>query len=103
MTNSYTTQGLTYGTNVSYISGGYARIGNLVIVNMRINITANLAANAELVKGLPAPAVNNTVIVSVSNNKNTHTYAHYASPSYIFSSDALTNGLMIISCAYIAS
>ena len=102
LTNSYTTQGLTYGTNVSYVAGGYVRIGNLVIVNMRINITANLAANADLIKGLPAPATSDTVIVSVSNNKNVHTYVHYASPSYIFSSDALTNGLMMVSCVYIA-
>ena len=50
---SYITTGLTPNANCSIKAGGYIQIGKLVIVNIRILVTATGAAIA----GLPTPAI----------------------------------------------
>lgn len=51
---AYTTTGLT-PSNCTIGAGGYYRVGNLVIVNMRITTTAAVATGTSFVTGLPAP------------------------------------------------
>ena len=64
MNNSYTTSGLSY-TNCSYIDGGYSKVGDIVIVNIRIKVTAVSPS----ISGFPSyrsKTTNNKNIVSAS-------------------------------------
>ena len=50
---SYSKSGLTPNENCTIKAGGYAKLGNFVIVNIRIDVTANGAS----VSGFPIPAI----------------------------------------------
>ena len=56
------TNGLTY-ENASYSAGGYVRIGNLVIVNIRLTTSANDAK----IHGLPVPMSDNITTLALTN------------------------------------
>ena len=53
-TASYSTTGLT-PTNCTIGAGGYYRVGNLVVVNMRVSTTASISGGTTFISGLPAP------------------------------------------------
>ena len=54
MTNiAYSTEGLSLVGTLE--AGGYAKVGKLVIVNLRFTRTDNTPANTNLVAGLPKP------------------------------------------------
>ena len=55
-------------SSVQVSAGGYAKIGNLVIVNLRLHITETLPKNTHIVS-LPTIGVSN-VAVSIHNNRN---------------------------------
>ena len=56
--NGLTSLGLTFASGVSLKNGGYAKIGKLVILNMRLAFSAFVASNAVVVSHLPKPANN---------------------------------------------
>jgi len=64
----YSTSGLTYNSDFTYISGGYVKMGKLVVVNIRGYTTASIATNTPLVSGFPPVAIS-TNTVCVSNNR----------------------------------
>lgn len=49
---SYSTDGLTFSSG-TILDGGYCKIGNLVIVNMRINVTTTIPAGNTFMTGFP--------------------------------------------------
>lgn len=101
MTQSYITTGLTYASGVSFYAGGYVRIGDIVIVNIRVSISANISANTHIIKGLPAPAVNERAITVTNNTGNS---AMLEPTGEMYCSGALTSGgAFIAGCVYIAS
>lgn len=102
LTNSYTTQGLTYSNNATYVDGGYVQIGNLVVVNIRLSMSSSTAAQTAIIKGLPH--INATTnIASVTNNMNSNIYiASYPSYSYVENATQLSSGTLLCSCVYMA-
>lgn len=65
---TYTTSGLSGSFTV--VSGGYCKIGSIVIVAMRINTTAAISTGTQLMSGLPKPITSTsaaTYIVPVTN------------------------------------
>lgn len=90
----------SYGTNVSYVDGGYCKIGKLVIVNMRVAASQTIPVSGVLVSNLPIPAATNN-IVSVTNNRKAD--ITLGSTGQIGNADQLAQGNIILSCAYITS
>lgn len=73
----YTTEGLTT-SNCVINNGGYYRIGNIIIVNMRINPT--VTGLNSFVSGLPKASVNGTTLAIGNTTDGTGT-AYFASVS----------------------
>lgn len=90
----------SYGTNVSYVDGGYCKIGKLVIVNMRVAASQTIPVSGVLVSNLPIPAATNN-IVSVTNNRKAD--ITLGSAGQIGNADQLAQGNIILSCAYITN
>ena len=90
----------SYGTNVSYVDGGYCKIGKLVILNMRVAASQTIPVSGVLVSNLPIPAATNN-IVSVTNNRKAD--ITLGSMGQIGNADQLAQGNIILSCAYITS
>ena len=95
LTASLTQTGLTT-SNCTIEYGGYARIGNIVILNFRITTTATASQNSTLISGFPtyttSGAVNNAVGV-LAENISDHTYLD----CYINKSGNLINALNVAS------
>ena len=70
--SSYITTGLTY-TNCSLQAGGYCKIGNVVIINVRINTSADNVGSPQI-SGFPANDANMSInglgAVAVKTNPN---------------------------------
>ena len=90
----------SYGTNVSYVDGGYCKIGKLVILNMRVAASQTIPVSGVLVSNLPIPAATNN-IVSVTNNRKAD--ITLGSLGQIGNADQLAQGNIILSCAYITT
>lgn len=58
----------TAGSGVSITSGGYFKLGNLVIINLRLNVTTAVTSGNTIVSGFPA--YTGTTRVSCVNNRN---------------------------------
>lgn len=65
---AYITTGLT-PKNSTITAGGYAKIGHLVIFNIRLNVTTAIGYNSDIITGMPKPNATSTV-VSIQNNRN---------------------------------
>ena len=90
----------SFDPHVSHVSGGYCKIGKIVIVNLRISASQTISAGALLVNGLPTP--NSTQnIVSVTNNRKADMTLN--SQGSIGTADQLSSGNIILSCAYVCS
>ena len=99
---TYTTSGLTTLANITIADGGYYKIGNLVIVNMRILPSANITAGNSLVSNLPKPQkMNNLNKVAVANNQNANLTVDAS--GNLFCSTALNSGSsLILSVTYLS-
>ena len=95
------TSGLTQNSKAGITAGGYARIGKLVVVNIRVNVTEELTAGQSIVSGFPVMNANYTCC-SVQNNKNIDismdTYGSVSS-----SSTAVPTGTLILTFTYICA
>lgn len=98
---AYITSGLTSLANVTIADGGYCKIGNLVIVNLRLVPSANITAGNTLVSGLPKPqTMNNLNKTAVANNQNANLTVDASGG--LFCSTALSSGSsLILSVTYL--
>lgn len=98
---AYITSGLSPLTNVTIADGGYCKIGNLVVVNMRLVPSANITAGNTLVSGLPKPqTMSNLNKTAVANNQNANLTVDASGG--LFCSTALTSGSsLILSVTYL--
>ena len=90
----------SYATNVSYGSGGYCRVGKIIIINLRIALSQNISANTALVSNLPVPNASAN-IVSVMNNRKAD--ITIGTSGQIATADGLNAGNVILSCVYLTS
>ena len=66
---TYSTTGLTYN-NCSLQDGGYYKLGNIVLVNLRIKLTSAFTGGNAVVSGLSVPnSTNNMVTFSTNQTK----------------------------------
>ena len=90
---------VTAGTNVTVNSGGYYKLGNLVIVNIRLTISSG-ASNTNIVYGLPTYSGENRV--SVQNNKNLD-LSITPEGKLQYSSTSVPTGTLIITASYVVN
>lgn len=67
-----TTTGITTTSNVSSISaGGYVRVGNVIILNIRLSLTSTGKASGShtYLKGLPRPVEQQNFSVAIPTNQ----------------------------------
>lgn len=69
--SSFTTSGLTF-VNCTYVSGGYVKIGNIVIIELRVKINTSVAQWGNVISGLPN-AGGREVPLSVKNTSGSNT------------------------------
>ena len=94
---AYDTTGLSY-IHATYVSGGYLRIGKIIIVNLRIS--ADLESDGEInVTNLPMPIVNNYAVVGAIVTTTTGIIVG----GYINSSGALVISTGKVGASYIVS
>ena len=90
---------------ISILSGGYARIGNLVCVNLKISVTGAISQGDPLVKGLPKPVLEyNTGYGAVSLTNNIGRVFNVVGVGSIAYGDStsISSGTVILSGMYIA-
>lgn len=66
---TYTTDKLTLGNNVTFVAGGYCKIGKLVIFNIRINV--GVTGTVTSILGLPKPADQAATFVPLTSEPKT--------------------------------
>ena len=87
---------MTVKSGVTLASGGYFKLGNLVIVNIRATISTNLSASSTLLSGLPGYSGQNRV--SCTNNKKADlTIDPYGQ---LNTAENLSSGTLVVSAAY---
>lgn len=101
LTQSYITTGLSYASGVEYASGGYIRVGNIIIVNIRVFIASDIPASTHIIKGFPLPDVSLQTI-TVTNNKAKPSYVEYATGNMYCDSPLTSNSVFVAGCVYIA-
>lgn len=99
--NSYSIDGLSTPSGITRQNGGYTKIGNLVIVNVRLNCTNSVQTETDILLGLPTP-VGNANIVAVTFNKDTYGVIT-TSGSIRVVGNALTSGVVLASACYLTS
>lgn len=99
--DGYSTAGLSYPSNVSYVDGGYCKIGKLVVVNIRLSITgSNVQVGTAVVANLPAPNITtNNNCVAITNNKKLD--MSMTSTGSITCVEVVTTGTLICSFTYV--
>ena len=81
------------------MSGGYARIGNIVVVNIRINTNnATIPAGSQLITGFPTYTAPANFVWVFNNLNKTIALSTYGN---IYNSDAVA-GQIVCSCVYMA-
>jgi hypothetical protein len=90
--------------NITINEGGYIKVGNLVIINLKITATANIAAYTSIISNLPTPLFNGFGLYA-STDAGELIAGIYKNPySSINTSKALESGKIItISGCYLAS
>ena len=99
--NVYDITGLSTPTGITRQNGGYCKIGNLVIVNVRLNLTNTVAAETDIISGFPTPLGANN-IVAVSINKDTYAIMTTSGAIKVVG-NSLTYGVCLLSTAYMTS
>lgn len=64
---SYTSSGLG-GSDYSILSGGYAKLGNIVIINIRFSVSRNFSTASEIITNFPQSKTSQNAVVLSSNN-----------------------------------
>ena len=103
--SSYNAVEVESGAPISILSGGYARIGNLVCVNLKISVTGAISQADPLVKGLPKPILEyNTGYGAVSLTNNIGRVFNVIGVGSIAYGDStsISSGTVILSGMYIA-
>lgn len=103
--SSYNAVEVETGAPISILSGGYARIGNLVCVNLKISVTDTISQADPLVKGLPKPILEyNTGYGAVSLTNNIGRVFNVIGVGSIAYGDStsISSGTVILSGMYIA-
>ena len=102
--------GLTYGANFDFKTGGYLKVGNLVIVALSLNIKSDIAETSyvDAVLDLPLPIVEAALAVWTFNtaaaNLNKCRIMPYNNGGLVYVYGALSKGEELqISGAYISA
>lgn len=102
LTASYSSSGLTHSSGITIEQGGVAEIGNLVVINLRLNVN-NTGENT--ISGFPMPLLhaNNMVTFSTSKPKDTLTSflqtINYPTPTLVLQVNS--TGACFVSATYI--
>lgn len=92
---------VSYASGVTLDGGGVYRMGELVIVQMRLNLSSSITNN--IVTSLPTPkgVSGSGGHVIVTNNKQ----ANISIDGFgnIYTSASITAGILLVSCAYFAN
>lgn len=97
---AYTTSGLSTVSGATIIDGGYCKFGKLVIVNIRISTTSEIAIMNNVVTGLPKSASTNN-IVTVNNQLGLN--ISLLQRGYIYNSSVIpTNTTVLLNCVYLS-
>lgn len=99
--NSYSIDGLSTPSGITRQNGGYCKIGNLVIVNVRLNLTSTVAAETDVISGFPAPVGSNNM-VAVAINKDTYAIMTTSGDIKVVG-NSLTYGVCVLSTAYMTA
>lgn len=98
---SYLIDGLTTPSGITRQNGGYTKIGNLIVVNVRLNLTSGVASETDIISGFPSPiGLNN--IVAVTLNKDAYAVMT-TSGSIRVVGNALTSGVVLATTCYLTS
>lgn len=99
------TQPNIYQSRATGLSGGYIKIGNLVIVTLQFSAGADFAGQQAYLSGMPVPIISRGAL-SVYGQATTppHMQAHVTESGYLTLSGSITNNETIsVAGAYIAS
>lgn len=99
--NSYLIDGLSTPSGITRQNGGYTKIGNLIIVNVRLSCTNSVATETDILLGLPLP-VGTANIVSVTLNKDTYAVLTTSGAIRVVG-NTLTSGIVLASACYLTS
>ena len=100
---SYSTSGLATSGGITIEGGGVATIGKLVVVNLRVRVSAT---NQQTISGFPMPKVSGVNIVNVTTNKPNETsisfldVLNYATPTMRLQFNTTTDSFLV-SAVYI--
>lgn len=99
---TYSTQGLTILSNrCSIQSGGYVKVGNLVIVNLSINVTYS-SADSAYISGFPIPLDNTTnYVCGVANSAGSAKVAWVNLNGELFITPAPSTGVVNLAITYL--
>lgn len=86
-------------------AGGYKRVGSLVVVNLRLNLTETLAANQTVIAGLPRPKGVNQGLNYISATSVVASNAFYISAAGVLCNQGpmTSTGTLILSAVYVAN
>lgn len=91
---------MIYASGVSYAEGGYIRVGNIIIINMKLNISSSVPQGRIIVSGFPKTATGGMVLV----DNNTSYISYITNSGYIYCYGSLSaNSVWYVSSVYIAS
>ena len=94
----------TTHSNITLVSGGYYRIGKLIIVNMRLVCDQLIAAHGYPVTNLPIPdnsiTTSGSSVVPVYNNINGNIFLLNDGKIYA-TTELQANQMLLLSCVYI--
>ena len=99
--SGYSTTGLT-ATNATISAGGFAKIGKLVVVNIRLNVTTQISAGTVFLTGLPKYTnITTNTVISLQNNRNLD-ISMTDTGAIAISNNPIPTGTLIINGVYIA-
>lgn len=99
----YSTSGLTFASGVSLSAGGYCKMGNLCIVNLRLTVSTSISSKVNIVAGLPKyAAITGSNIVPISYFYGDKVSAYLSSAGNIYGT-ALGTGNLFIQTVYLCN
>ena len=104
--SDYVSDGV-YGTSLSLITGGYVRIGKLVLINARCQLNKASSSEVGVLYGFPAPLQNNNNYIPIVGYDGVNEKAAFA---YLDSSGSINvpaayphnTGILLLHAMYIA-
>lgn len=89
--------GVTINSNASY------QVGNLVVVNVRVTLSATINANSTIISGLPAPITSlssSSAVVACSSNRPSNAFAIVGGGQLVAATANATAQMYVISAVY---